>query len=46
MPKYNCPDGKRDQMKFQAGPVGDAPFTVCNGCARKMGEDKKDKVWQ
>lgn len=32
--KFNCkdPKHKRDQMKFQAGPVDDAPFTVCDGC--------------
>lgn len=46
-PKFNLPNEKlkRDQMKFQAGPVDGAPYTVCNGCNRKMGEDKKDKKW-
>jgi len=33
-------------MKFQAGPVDDAPFTKCDGCGKKMGEDKKDKKWE
>ena len=32
-------------MKWQAGPLDGAPFTVCAGCQRKMGEDKKDKKW-